>query len=53
MVEHSQTVRRVLVTKCFSVFDYFVGLAIKGLWYMYISNKPFLVNDTVFSGAIK
>ena len=31
MVKHSQSVRRLLPTNCLSVFDYFVGLAFKGL----------------------
>ena len=31
MVKHTQTIRRLLPTNCLSVFDYFVGLALKGL----------------------
>ena len=31
MVKHSQTIRRQNPTNCLSVFDYFVGLALKGL----------------------
>ena len=31
MVKDTQTVRRLLPTNCLSVFDYFVGLAFKGL----------------------
>ena len=31
MVKHTQIIRRVLLTNCFSVFDHFVGLALKGL----------------------
>ena len=31
MVEHTQTIRRLLQTNCLSVFDHFVGLALKGL----------------------
>ena len=31
MVKHIQTIRLVLLTNCLSVFDYFVGLALKGL----------------------
>ena len=30
MIEHAQTIRRLLPTICLSVFDYFVGLALKG-----------------------
>ena len=31
MVEHTQTIRRLLPTNCLSVFDHFVGLAHTGL----------------------
>ena len=31
MVKHTQTIRRLLPTNCLSVFDNFVGLALKGL----------------------
>ena len=31
MVKHTQTIRRELPTNCLSVFDHFVGLALKGL----------------------
>ena len=31
MVKHTQIIRRVLPTNCLSVFDCFVGLALKGL----------------------
>ena len=31
MVKHTQTIRRKLTTNCLSVFDHFVGLAVKGL----------------------
>ena len=31
MVKHTQTIRRKLPTNCLSVFDHFVGLALKGL----------------------
>ena len=31
MVKHSQAIRRLLPTNCLSVFDHFVGLALKGL----------------------
>ena len=30
-VKHTQTIRRLLPTNCLSVFDHFVGLALKGL----------------------
>ena len=31
MVKHAQKIRRLLPTNCLSVFDHFVGLALKGL----------------------
>ena len=31
MVKHTQTIRRLLLTNYLSVFDYFAGLALKGL----------------------
>ena len=31
MVKHSQTIRQQQPTSCLSVFDHFVGLALKGL----------------------
>ena len=31
MVKHTQTIRRLLLTNCLSVFDHFMGLAPKGL----------------------
>ena len=31
MVKHTQTIRRQKLTNCLSVFDHFVGLALKGL----------------------
>ena len=31
MVKHTQTIRRQQPTNCLSVFDQFVGLALKGL----------------------
>ena len=34
MVKHTQTIRRLLPTNCLSMFDYFVGLALKGLYLM-------------------
>ena len=32
MVKYTQTIRRLLSTSCLSVFDHFVGLALKGLF---------------------
>ena len=31
MVKHTQTIRRLLLTNCLSVFDQFVGLPLEGL----------------------
>ena len=31
MVKHTQTIRHKLPTNCLSVFDHFMGLALKGL----------------------
>ena len=31
MVKHTQTIRRQIAWVCLSVFDHFVGLALKGL----------------------
>ena len=31
MVKHTQTIRRILPMKCLSVFNHFVGLALKEL----------------------
>ena len=31
MVKRTQTIRRLLPTNCLSLFDHFVGLALKGL----------------------
>ena len=31
MVKHTQTIHQLLPTNCLSVFDHFVGLALKGL----------------------
>ena len=43
MVKHTQTIRRQKATNCLSVFDHFVGLALKGL-----TMCPFLVKITIF-----
>ena len=41
MVKHTQTIRRFLPTKYLSVFDNFVGLALKGLSMNFIKLKQF------------
>ena len=38
MVKHTQKSRRQQPKKCLSVFDYFVGLTLKGL--MFIPSQP-------------
>ena len=40
MVKHTQTVRRCLPTNCFTVFDHFAGLALKGLLHEINKNMP-------------
>ena len=40
MVKYTQTIRRLLPTNCLSVFDHFVGLALKGLTILLVSNMP-------------
>ena len=37
MLKHTQTIRPQKPTNCLSVFDYFVGLALKGLSMTYQS----------------
>ena len=39
MVKHTQTVHRLLPKNCLSVFDHFVGLALKGLKSSNLSNE--------------
>ena len=39
MVKHTQTICRLLPMNCLSVFDYFVGLALKGLMLLSIPEK--------------
>ena len=51
MVKHSQTIRRELPTICLSVFDHFVGLALKGLtsyWKHYQCLGFHSVNTRIF-----
>ena len=38
MVKHTQIIRRLLSTDCLSVFDHFVGLALKGLKTLFFFN---------------
>ena len=34
MVKHTQTIRQLLPMNCLSLFDHFVGLALKGLTFV-------------------
>ena len=47
-VKHTQTIRRLLPTNCLSVFDHFVGLALKGLSQCPPLFQPFPVLRSVF-----
>ena len=52
MVKHAQTIRRQQPTNCFSVFDHFVGLALKGLTlslrhYIITSKKYFFITESI------
>ena len=59
MVNHTGTVRRLLPTNCLSVFDHFVGLALKGVTYLVIvkhifhQNQPFATSHlTHFQASV-
>ena len=41
MIKHTQRIRRLLLTNCLSVFDYFVGLALKVLKTLAFTNISF------------
>ena len=45
MVKHTRTIHLLLPTNCLSVFDHFVGLALKGL-------RKILLNETYISATI-
>ena len=45
MVKHTQTIRRLFPMKCLSVFDHFVGLALKGL------NNSYLILSCLWKWA--
>ena len=46
MVKHPQTIRRLLRTNYSSVFDHFVGLALKGLTTM-LAGLPYEIHPFV------
>ena len=58
MVKHTQTIRRLLPTNCLSVFDHFVGLALKELkslqtltlkqWFTILQNILVIVSSLNF-----
>ena len=48
IVKHTQTIRRLLPTNCLSVFDHFLGLALKGL--NFIHRADYFRN--FFSGSV-
>ena len=41
MVKHTQTIHRLLLTNCLSVFDHFVGLVLKGLGKLSLKQKTY------------
>ena len=43
MIKHTQTICRLLLTNCLSVFDHFVGLALKGLMVNYSQDSRYCV----------
>ena len=45
MVKHTQTIRRQKPANCFSVFDHFMGLALKPIKYTLICLYIFLLHD--------
>ena len=46
MIRYTQTIRRPLSTNCLSVFDHFVGLALKEL--LYLSHMSYDFNSTKY-----
>ena len=55
IVKHTQTIHRLSPTNCLSVFDHFVGLALKGLKlnfdkYTYVSLKYIRSGDREYNG---
>ena len=46
MVKHNQTIRRLLPTNYLSVFDHFVGLALKELKNISIKTDPNKITDS-------
>ena len=50
MVKHTQTIRQLLPTNCLSVFDHFVGLALKGL--MSLRLILFCISDCISESVL-
>ena len=48
MVKHTQAIRRQKLTHCLSVFDHFVGLALKGLRGLSPQKKSIFVKNFNF-----
>ena len=46
-VKHTQTIRWQKPTNCLSVFDHFVGLALKGLKLCYMCKRKFFSFSTI------
>ena len=49
MVKHTQTIRGLLMTNCLSVFDHFVGLALKGLKLLNANTENTTISLTIFN----
>ena len=49
MVKHTQTIRGLLLTNCLSVFDNFVGLALKGLKLLNANTENTTISLTIFN----
>ena len=54
MVKHTQAIRRLLPTNCLSLFDHFVGLALKGVIQdaNHIKKKLFYVSEAATGGVL-
>ena len=50
MVKPTETIRRLLLTNCLSVFDHFVGLALKGLIFLPLlkAKEIVIISPTAF-----
>ena len=48
MFKHTQTIRRQQPTNCLSVFEHFVGLALKGLIAVFVLTNSYLFKNVFF-----